>query len=707
MIKDAFIEFKNSKNKIHVIQKYNASISGFFAVLTIVLGTIGFVMNEKSIDTGFLNSIKMFGLDFPSQHSELNLPIVLAIISAIITISLVALLFFVKESLDTYLIERIFKRDHIAVFGLGEASISFLNSYSLKKGNEDIAIIEADPDNKKLEEFRKNGVGVFIGDSLSDKALDLLNFKKMKYAIIAMGSDKINIELAKKIINLYGVKNVTTPIKLIIHIQNRDLDILFHQNFMLPDLDKKLEIDIKTFSFFNEAAEELIENHSIVGDTDKYLNSKIGFRNIIIGNGEFIKSIIYQMALISHLPNQNIHTVYIVDKNANEILIEIEKHLYYQAKTDKAPDNFPSFKIEAVEIDRNSLEYFEDAVWTMKELVNVIIAYDDENENLDLAIELFNRTYLSKAVDGDDMPKIIFAIYDQLLLSKIINKDQGDFKNFYTFGNSENVLSYNNLIEEEKYLLARLIHSKYVENKPGEDNKDTWYSSAKYSDKLSSIAQTQHINMKLNSMGFKKKYILEGIIKLNKKHKEGTNQPNEDVDIEEIAKKLNIKKYKNDIEELNALKVILLKKNRDIISKVFEEYRKELDIEDMKLAEYYKNPDELFKEKNGKVKYFPKAYDTLFDKMIRMEHNRWNAYHFLNGWKYEAEEVYTKPIDKEEKKDLKAKRKSKKKHECLIPLKDFTEIDMQKTVKYDIYSFLHLPDYLAEAGYLIVPWKKT
>jgi len=674
MFKNFFKEFKKSKNKIYVILKYNTSISGFFAVVTIVSGTIGFIINEEPYSTSFLNSIKMFGLDFPSHTNETNFFIYIAIGSAIITISLVALLFFVKESLNTFLIRRIFKKDHIAVFGLGEASVSFLNSYSLIKGKEDIAIIEADPNNTKLEEFRKNGVGVFIGDSLSDKSLKLLNFQKMKYAIIAMGSDKINIELAKKIINLYEAKHIKTPIKLIIHIQNRDLDILFHQKFIVPDQTKDQKIEIKTFSFFNEAAEELFEKHAVDGKSRKYINSKEAFNTILIGNGELIKSVIYQMALLSHLPNENVHTVYIVDKHATKLLHKIKKHLYYRTEPE---DNFPSFKIEAVDIDRDSLAYYDNPIWLMENLVNVIIANDAENENLDLAIELFNRVYLSKAKEDKDMPEIIFAMYDPLILNKIINKDKDSFKHFHTFGNSENVLSYSNLIEEEKYALARLINLGYgdkynpeVSAFDKEKANAKWYNRDKYSNKLSSISQAKHIDMKLKAMGLKK---------------EKLDQP--PISTEE-----------------------LVKQNKLELSRIFDDERNKLKIGDEELKEYSEELSKLYACENNNysfnIMYFPKAYDTLFEKMIRMEHNRWNAYHYLNGWKFKDLVCPIKYDDSckerewiENKKD---NRKDKKKHDCLLPLKDFKEPRNQITVIYDIYSFLYLPNYLAELGYKIV-----
>jgi hypothetical protein len=647
MIAEALKEFKNSKNKIYVVLKHRNFISGGFAVLTIVFGTIGFWINNDHPVTGILNSIKMFGLDFPSKLNETNIFIFLAIISALITISLVAVIFFIKESLDNYLIRSIFKKDHVAVFGLGEVSLSFLNSYSQQKGQKDIAIIESDANNLNLEKFRKKGMGVFVGDALNDRNLGLLNFNTMQSAIIALGNDRVNIELAKKIINLYEKNKIETPIKLIVHIQNRDLDFLFHQKFILPDEDKPLKVDVKTFSFYQEVAKDLFEHHSIDGETEKFIVSYERINNILIGDGELVKNIIHQMALISHFPNENIHTVSVVDKEADQLVVEIKKHLYYQ------PENFPTFKIEAISLDSNNLNFFSNEIWKKENVANVIIAFDDEAKNLDLTVELYNRTYLSSAIDNAEMPKILFAIYDQLLLSDIVNINQEAFRNFYTFGNSDKVLCHENLIEEEKDLLAKLINAGYGDlynpeklafDEIATNNK--WYNVKKYSDKLSSIAQAYHIDLKLKSMGLKKQ------------------------------KNTQVSPNKNE----------LLKLNRKLLLQVFDNERKSLEIGEEALKEYSKELDKFWAKKSYEVKYFPKAFTTLFEKMIRMEHNRWNAYHYLNGWKYG---------------DI--KNKSKKEHDCLLPLKDFDKDYLQITVIYDIYSFLYLPNYLAEAGYEIVP----
>ena len=78
-----------------------------------------------------------------------------------------------------------------------------------------------------------------------------------------------------------------------------------------------------------------------------YIESNKELKSIVIGNGILIEKIIYQMALISHLPNENIHTITIIDKEADKLLLKIKKVLYYKE------ENFPTLKLESINLDKD------------------------------------------------------------------------------------------------------------------------------------------------------------------------------------------------------------------------------------------------------------------------------------------------------------------------------------------------------------------
>ncbi len=132
-----------------------------------------------------------------------------------------------------------------------------------------------------------------------------------------------------------------------------------------------------------------------------------------------------------------------------------------------------------------------------------------------------------------------------------------------------------------------------------------------------------------------------------------------------------------------------MKKNREILDAKLAANRDALGLSDAFLQEYSKELEKFYSGKPFEVKYFPKEYKTMFEKLIRTEHNRWNAFHYLNGWKYGE-----------------TKNKAKKVHDCLLPLEKFKKPELQLSVIYDMYAILYIPNYLANAGYEIAEIRK-
>ncbi|MFP4487128.1 MAG: RyR domain-containing protein, partial [Campylobacterales bacterium] len=172
-----------------------------------------------------------------------------------------------------------------------------------------------------------------------------------------------------------------------------------------------------------------------------------------------------------------------------------------------------------------------------------------------------------------------------------------------------------------------------------------WFNTAKHSDKLSNISQAKHIDIKLKALGFEKK--------------------------------------KSDIAD----KKTLLVKNQELFDETMNHLLGESGTSYNELHEASIELGNFWNGKSYEVKYNPKEYKTLFEKLIRCEHERWNSFHYLNGWEYAD-----------------VKDKSKKLHNCLKPIEEFKEPELQITILYDAYSILYLPNYLANAGYELTPY---
>lgn len=125
------------------------------------------------------------------------------------------------------------------------------------------------------------------------------------------------------------------------------------------------------------------------------------------------------------------------------------------------------------------------------------------------------------------------------------------------------------------------------------------------------------------------------------------------------------------------------KKLLKINKKIFDKKLGFREIDDKNLQEYAKKFHDT--QNNFKPIYFPEKFESLFEKLIRSEHNRWNTYHYLNGWKYS-----------------KIKNKQKKEHDCLMPLEKFDKDSLKTTIIFDIYSIVYIPNLLASVGVELV-----
>lgn len=516
---ETFIDIRESNNRMYTIILNKGIISSFLVLLAILFGTIGEVCRGNNFINAFFTALQLFALSLPDKEPKaINFLTGIAFLFALATISLIAVVITLKDFFEKRITKNIMNNHYSVIFGLGEINRGFLNNIqNNKEQRASTLIIEKDPSNKFIEEYRQKGFGVLIGNSYDIK----YDYQNMQYAIIAFGEDRYNIDFARKIIQDYN--DDKNDLKLIVHIENKDLEILFHTKFI--DTNEK-KINIKTFSFYEEVAKDLFNKHNIDGNTTKYMESNKEFKSIVIADGFLLEKIIYQIALISHLPNENIHTVIIVDKKADQLLIKVKKALYYKEQ------NFPTLKLEAINLDKNNLEFYESDIWqvntTDSNLVNIIIGYDDEKRNLDMVVELYNRIYLKQAIDKLNMPKILFGIFNELLLSSLIDENKDEFNNFYTFGNICHTLNYAELIDEESNKIAQLINhgygDEYDSSKLGQDDekvKKKWFENSKFSDKLSNLAQAKHLDIKLKSMGLrkvksKKKYLNEkDLLKIN------------------------------------------------------------------------------------------------------------------------------------------------------------------------------------------------
>jgi len=609
--KFSYIKMKTYYSLIEHKQK----ILKYLALITIILGIIGFsyannqpstLAENNSSTLGIINNtLALFVAEWDGKENQI---LDWAKFFGITLLFFSFLIFFFEEYFNEERIRLAQKRSYDLIVGLTEQNVSLLkNTYK----NDSVIIIEKDKNHKHLKFFKDKGFPVIEGHT--KETLDNLEYKNMGRCIISTNNDRKNIALGKFLLNKKEkIKGKTVHIC----IGNRDLNVLFKQDVITNDIINN--INIITYSLYENMAKKLFLEHSVLGYQPEIIRDNQDFNMILVGNSDLAVELVYHIAFLSALPNENTLTLYLVGLNSQKFKNRVKKIF---PKIEK----IPHLKLEVIEIDIDTLEFYENKVWNSENLTNIFIATTDEERNLEITINLQDTTYIKTIGHKKFKTKVLFALYHNLGLAEEIDKNQKAFKNFYSFGNIAKTSTKEILFDEEFDKIAKLIHNDYRGERDviyNSLNKE-WISTSQHKQD-SNKTQALHLDIKLLAFGFKREAS---------------------------------KKDWNELFQLN--------------KKIF--YSKLEDNEKMK------NRIENFKATD-----FPTSFKTMIDRVARAEHNRWNAFHYLNGWDYNTD-----------------RNDDAKEHDCLQPFEKFTTDKSKKTYKYDLISVYFIPNYLARAGFEI------
>ena len=625
--------------------KFKTAVGLAFFIM--ILGFFGEIAGGNGIAKSLVTAVYLLGLNPPDK---LNFLTISAFVFALLLVYGTLLLILVDKIIQKNLYKVLLDEDNIILFGFDDINRAFLENFKNKNTNTNVIVI--DEKERDFDEFSEKGY-LFLKKDIDDEFLKSLNFEKTSDIIISLGEDRRNIDLALRLLD--NLKDVPTETKILVHCKDSSLNDLFFEKIENLKKDKyKVLVNLKLFSVYTEIVDDLFFKYDtkLVPVEYALINSeKKELKIAIIGNSLISLEIIKRMFINFIFPNELKIKLILIDENSKKF----EEYIKY--KTKYAKEKFPHIQIESKDLNFDLLK--DKNFWVQDDLRDIIITFENEEKNLELAIELFENIFV---YEKREYPNVYFAMLEELKLGKYINKNKDKFKNFFTFGNLKEIFNVENLLDDEKFEGAKQIHygygTKYQKDKLILDTKllnEKWFNNTKHSDKLSNIAQYEHIPYKLLSLGLYREDL-----------KENTQE-----------KKIDNKALLKDNQ-----KILFTKLKQLNMPSEEEIFRFSCEVE----SSYDEKVNYKY-DKNIVNEFFEKFINSKdFYNLINTEHKRWMAYHYLNGWEYS------------DKKD-----KSKKLHNCLVELKDFNDEQRKMTVIYDIYSYLYLPNYLAAGGYKIKP----
>ena len=583
-------------------------------ILAFFLGWRGFYLDGNTPFHSFILTLGLFVLEWTDYKDSTLLDV--ATLLATIATSYGFYHIFLSKYFNSLNIKKIQRNSYNLIIGLSEQNVELLeNSSSNETEKVPTIIIEKDKDHPLIDYFKKEGFAVKALDA--NKAILNLDLTHVERIVISTSNDRKNIALGKRLMR--KMKNDKKQ-SIYVSIGNRDLSVLFKQNVISNDENKN--INVFAFSLYENMAKKLFLEHSILGNQVEIVNGSESFSMIVVGDSDLALEIVYHIAFLSTLPNENKLILHLLDTNAEKFKRKIQK-------TFPNIDDIPHLSIKAKDIDTESLEFYRDEIWDCDNLTNIFISTKNEEKNLEIAINLQDTTYVRKIGHKRFKTKVLFALYHNLGLGEEINKNKDAFANFFTFGNIAETSTQEILFDENLDYIAKLIHHDYrdIGKIDEEEMYQNWLETSPHK-RNANKTQALHIDVKLLAFGLK------------------------------------------GVESKDEFSELLIENKKIFYDKVSNSDKIEKYLEDYKLS------------------YYPTSFDdTLIDKVARSEHNRWNAFHYLDGWQY-------KRVRNDEAKE----------HNCLQKLKEFIDDDMKKTYQYDLSSVYYIPKYLAYAGYKIVKY---
>ena len=574
-------------------------------------------------------------------------------IVAKVVVLLTILLIFIREILSSAYRNRVIQNgDHTIVIGLGRNSRFFINSMLEKKENRHrMVAFEIDKENPYLDKYKNERISIVV-DEVEHMLYDL-NLNKCKNIFISTGSDEKNIYYAMKFMALMDKKKKNIQ-KFIVHIEDRTLRNLYADGKALH----KANIDLRIFSFYKESARQLFRLHPIDGDDCEIMKDNRPFSILIIGNSELTVSLISEACRLSNLPNENKLTIYCMGQDM-EGLRKCVNYAFPQI------ESLRDVNIEYIEGNNRNLEFYTHDVWQTENLTHIIYANTSVTENIRISVKVADVVYLRNN-SKVSKTKFHLATMNNVQISEEIKREFRG-KNIFTFAEADKICSCRNLLFNGVDEIAKMIHYAYnSEHFRDNDSKmidvavNCEWKKASVNDKRTSLAQAIHINTKLKALGLKRKRVREEVKLFKEKKLFG-----------------------------------LYRKNVYILNSRLKDEMKILGLTKKKLHEMEK----AYKEREDGVDdnyFFPKEYNTNFEKLIRMEHNRWMTILIL------MDNILDEKAKNMEKED----RQLAKIHNLLKPFEEFNTNFERIYVLNDIHTIKNMAKYLTLTGYEIVDFKQ-
>ncbi|MEA2018183.1 MAG: NAD-binding protein, partial [Campylobacterota bacterium] len=589
--KDKLNQYK-VKNIFKAMMKHDSYIVNIIAIIGVILATWGFVVSHKitGIDYNLYNSIystiRLFAFDLDAPDLKADLIWQLEVSRWMIAFFMFyyiakGIILIAKTKYELFKLS-IFGGGHVIICGCGEKGRTLGEDWLKKYPNTKLFYIESDLLNSNIETLQELGAIVIHGKAQEELILKKLKVNKASH-FIATTNDTTNMEIISTLTKVLKNKEYKrfTHLKCFVHLQHSE----FYDFFMATrfNADDNM-LDIKVFNIYSNSARMLFNdkiNNRILGDNvfkDKtsIVDKKSQVKVAIFGFGKLGENILLQALHLGHFYNETPIKVTVVYDQDRDINKNIEDEFNKQYDVLKEQHNGKYWDVEI--IDDGDFLKDENGKEKKMDYTQLIVAYEDEFDalsNLMKLLKRYNDEILTNNIDVSIYSNS-FENTAQIIHEDKNNKKDTVFKKVRTFGMLKETCSYDMVIDQTLDKKAVLNNNHYNElhgyNKENKTAQEQW----KELDIL-----TKDSNRYLMDHNEIKKSLIEKFIK-------------------ESTMTYDYKSTRDNIEH-----------------KYFYDHQN-INWDDMGLENH---------------SYSTKLSVDEIVTLAKAEHNRWNAFHILNGWK--------------------------------------------------------------------------
>lgn len=367
-----------------------------------------------------------------------------------------------------------------------------------------VAIIETNPNNVYVDEVKKIGAVVIIGDAATGLGLNNAGINKARDLFTLTDDDVANLDIFGAILK----ENTTQLLHCHIHITRSENRSLFAKGgcFSIERI-KSNNIIVTVFNLYEYAAIKLFEENTLGGNSDTVNSTSAAVKILICGFGNIGKAVVLEAMTIGHFYNKKPIKIEILADNQDEHRESFYKK-HHQVQNHANGKGLNLWEIEFIE----SL----DEIGRLSEYNHIISAHDNENESLSSILEI-DELY---RMEEQEKNNTILSFYSPRWIGLKETKIQ-------PFGELSKLCSVHIMINDALEQSSKYTHNTYAREKISDhasdelppnsidkallshdiniDNPDEWllWENQPLYKRRSNMAEKRHIPIKLLAFNLK------------------------------------------------------------------------------------------------------------------------------------------------------------------------------------------------------------